>query len=144
MGRIVKTVSTTHYVWIGASCDYGHKERASAGASITEVGDKRLGVWTCSAFGSTEFRMLLTLMIHAMETLPEGSDIVFITNVAYCTNFDKLPTEKTANSDLIAECIGLKARHRSVEVKIVNYHKFSQLRETHELARERMNSLRRK
>lgn len=88
--------------------------------------------------------MLLTLMIHAMETLPEGSDVVFMTNVAYCSNFDKAPTEKSANPDLIAECIRLKERHRSVEVKIVNYHKYTQLRETHDLAREEMNALRRK
>lgn len=138
------STATTYYVWIGASCDYGHKERASAGVSITEREGTSRVIWTCSAMGSTEFRMLLTLMIQAMEVIPEGSDIVFMTNVAYCTNFDKTPTAKSANPDLIAECIRLKGRHHSVAVKIVNYHKFRQLHETHELARERMNSLREK
>lgn len=132
----------TYYVWIGGSCDYAHKERASAGACIIEQGGKAIDTWTCSALSSTEFRMLLTLMIHTMETLPEGSDILFMTNVAYCQNFDKAPTEKSANPDLIAECIRQKARHKSVGVKIVSYHKYPQLPQTHQMAREVMVEVR--
>lgn len=132
----------TYYVWIGGSCDYAHKERASAGACIIEHGENTAETWTCSALASTEFRMLLTLMIHTMETLPEESDILFLTNVAYCQNFDKAPTEKSANPDLIADCIRLRARHRSVGVKIVSYHKYPQLPQTHQMAREVMVELR--
>ena len=43
-------------------------------------------------------------MIHAMEVIQEGSTIVFMTNVAYIQNFDKDPTDKTVNADLIREC----------------------------------------
>ena len=28
--------STTYYVWIGGSCDYGHKERAGGAAVVIE------------------------------------------------------------------------------------------------------------
>ena len=138
----MKTNPETYYVWIGGSCDYAHKERASAGACIIEHGGKAIGTWTCSALASTEFRMLLTLMIHTMEMLPEASDILFTTNVAYCQNFDTPPTEKSANPDLIAGCIRQKARHNSVAVKIVSYHKYPQLPQTHQMAREVMVELR--
>ena len=40
---------------------------------------------------TTEFRMMLTLMIKVMQEIPEGSDIVFLTNAAYIQNFDKAP-----------------------------------------------------
>lgn len=30
-------VSGTYYIWIGGSCDYGHKERAGAAAAIIEL-----------------------------------------------------------------------------------------------------------
>lgn len=138
----MKISPTTYYVWIGASCDYAHKERASAGASITEQGGKTVETWLCADTGSTEFRMLLTLMLHSLTTLPERSDIMFMTNVAYCQNYDKPPTDKSANPDFIAECIRHKARHNSVGVKIVSYHKFSQLPRTHQLAHEAMMELR--
>lgn len=138
----MKITPSTYYVWIGGSCDYAHKERASAGACIIEQGGKTIETWTCTTLASTEFRMLLSLMIHTMESLPEGSDVLFMTNVAYCLNFDKTPTEKSSNPDLIAECIRLKARHKSVGVKIVSYHKFPQLPLTHKMAREVMVELR--
>lgn len=49
--------------------------------------------------------------------LPEGSDIVFLTNVAYIQNFDKTPTAKSANADLVTGCIEQKTRHHSAESK---------------------------
>ena len=46
---------------------------------------------------TTEFRMMLTLMLKVMQEIPEGSDILFLTNAAYIQNFDKTPTAKSAN-----------------------------------------------
>ena len=35
--RIIMTQDTsTYYVWIGGSCDYGHKERAGGAAVVIE------------------------------------------------------------------------------------------------------------
>ena len=87
---------------------------------------------------TTEFRMMLTLMVKVMNELPEGSDILFLTNAAYIQNFDKEPTQKSANPDLIAQCIKSKQRHNSVSVKIVPYHKSPLLIETHDMATEAM------
>ena len=86
---------------------------------------------------TTEFRMMLTLMIKVMQEITEGSDILFLTNAAYIQNFDKTPTSKSANPDLIVQCIEEKKRHKSVGVKIVQYHK-SPLLETHDMATEAM------
>ena len=83
---------------------------------------------------TTEFRMMLTLMVKVMQKIPEGSDILFLTNAAYIQNFDKTPTSKSANPDLIIQCIEEKKRHKSVGVKIVQYHKSPLLIETHDMA----------
>ncbi len=92
---------------------------------------------------TTEFRMILSVMIHAMEVIPEGSDIVFLTNVSYIQqNFDKQPTDKSANGDLINECISMKRKHNDVSVKIIPFHKYQLLPHTHELAHEAMMNLR--
>lgn len=77
--------------------------------------------------------MMLTLMIKVMQEIPEGSDILFLTNAAYIQNFDKTPTAKSANPDLILQCIEEKKRHNSVGVKIVQYHKSPLLMETHDM-----------
>lgn len=90
----------------------------------------------------TEFRMMLTLMIQLMSELPEGSDIVFLTNAAYIQNFDREPGSKAANPDLILQCIEVKARHSSVYVKIVPYHKSPLFIETHNTATEAMKLVR--
>ena len=60
------------------------------------------------------------------------------TNAAYIQNFDKTPTAKSANPDLISQCIEAKTRHNSVSVKIVSYHKSPLLIETHDMATEAM------
>ena len=102
-------------------------------------------------------------MVKVMQEIPEGSDILFLTNAAYIQNFDKAPTSKSANrtssesseskdanslaisaesrgrkaranSDLIIQCIEEKKRHNSVGVKIVQYHKSPLLIETHDMA----------
>ena len=87
---------------------------------------------------TTEFRMMLTLMVKVMQEIPGGSDILFLTNAAYIQNFDKTPTAKSANPDLIVQCIEEKKRHNSVGVKIVQYHKSPLLIETHDRATEAM------
>ena len=121
----------TYYVWVGGSCDYAHKERAGGGAYIMELNGKIKDTYVISDFNTTEFRMMLTVMLHAMDIIPEHSSIVFLTNVAYIQNFDKQPTDTSANADLINECISAKKRHHSVTVKILSYHKYHQLPDTH-------------
>lgn len=101
----------------------------------------KLATYVVSDTDTTEFRMILTVMIHALKTLPEDSDIIFMTNVSYIQNFDITPTEKTANADLIQECIAAKLHHNEVKVKIVSYHKYPQLPETHRLAHEAMKKI---
>ena len=132
----------TYYVWVGGSCDYAHKERAGGGAYIMEKGDKVIDTYVTADLGTTEFRMMLTVMFHAMSVVPEGSSIVFLTNVSYIQNFDKEPTDSSANADLIRECIAAKERHTSVVVKTVPYHKYAQLPETHDMAHWAMLKLR--
>lgn len=159
--------STTYNVWIGGSCDYGHKERAGGAAVVIELMEQREQSGACSNYAesrqkktegqqngkiickdviadlhTTEFRMMLTLMVKVMNELPEGSDILFLTNAAYIQNFDKEPTSKSANPDLIKQCIESKQRHNSVSVKIVQYHKSPLLIETHETSTEAMKKLR--
>lgn len=132
----------TYYVWCGGSCDYGHEERCSGGAYIMQKDDAVIDQYVIADDHTTEFRMILSVMIHAMEIIPDGSDIVFLTNAAYIQNFDKSPTPRSANPDLIAKCIEAKQRHNSVSVKIVQYHKSPLLIETHELSTEAMRKLR--
>ena len=115
--------TSTYYVWIGGSCDYGHKERAGGAAVVIENNGNIISRDVISDLHTTEFRMMLTLMIKVMQEIPEGSDILFLTNAAYIQNFDKTPTAKSANPDLIIQCIEEKKRHNSVGVKIVQYHK---------------------
>ena len=134
--------ATTYYVWIGGSCDYGHKERAGGAAVVTEHNGKIISKDVIADLHTTEFRMMLTLMVKVMNELPENSDILFLTNAAYIQNFDKEPTQKSANPDLIAQCIESKLRHNSVSVKIVQYHKTPLLIETHDTSTEAMKKLR--
>lgn len=131
----------TYYVWIGGSCDYGHKERAGGAAVVIEHNGKIIKD-VITDLHTTEFRMMLTLMVKVMNELPENSDILFLTNAAYIQNFDKEPTQKSANPDLIAQCIESKLRHNSVSVKIVQYHKTPLLIETHDTSTEAMKKLR--
>lgn len=134
--------ATTYYVWIGGSCDYGHKERTGGAAVLIEHNGKIISKDVIADLHTTEFRMMLTLMVKVMNELPEGSDILFLTNAAYIQNFDKEPTQKSANPDLIAQCIESKQRHISVSVKIVQYHKSPLLIETHDTSTEAMKKLR--
>lgn len=134
--------ATTYYVWIGGSCDYGHKERAGGAAVIIEQDRKIISKEVIADLHTTEFRMMLTVMVKVMNELPEESAILFLTNAAYIQNFDKAPTPKSANPDLIAQCIESKQRHDSVSVKIVQYHKSPLLIETHDTSTETMKKLR--
>ena len=136
--------ATTYYVWIGGSCDYGHKERAGGAAVVIEHNGKIISKDVIADLHTTEFRMILTLMVKVMNELPEGSDILFLTNAAYIQNFDKAPTPKSANPDLIVQCIESKQRHNNVSVKIVQYHKSPLLIETHDTSAEAMKKLRKK
>ena len=54
------------------------------------------------------------------------------------SSVDKTPTAKSANPDLITQCIKANMQHNSVSVKIVQYHKGPLLIETHDMATEAM------
>lgn len=129
-------------IWIGGSCDYGHNERAGAAAAVIELDEKVIDRKQIADLHTTEFRMMLTLMVQLMDELPEGSDITFLTNAAYIQNFDREPGPKSANPDLIRQCIESKRRHSSVSVKIVPYHKSPLLIETHNTSTEAMKEIR--
>ena len=132
----------TYNIWIGGSCDYGHKERAGAAAAVIELDGCIVDRKEIADLHTTEFRMMLTVMAQLMDELPEGSDITFLTNAAYIQNFDREPGPKSANPDLIRLCIESKKRHTSVSVKIVPYHKYPLLIETHDVSTEAMKQIR--
>lgn len=134
----MKQDSDTYYIWTGGSCDYGHKERAGGAAVIVEHDGHEILRDVVSDLYTTEFRMMLTLMVKTMKTLPEGSTLLFLTNAAYIQNFDRMPTASSSNPDLIMQCIEGKKRHQSVGVKIVPYHKHPLLIETHKMASDAM------
>lgn len=135
-------VSGIYYIWIGGSCDYGHKERAGAAAAVIELDGKVTDRKQISDLNTTEFRMMLTLMVQIMDELPDESAIVFLTNAAYIQNFDREPGPKSANPDLILKCIESKKRHSSVSVRIVPYHKSHLLIETHVVSTAAMKEVR--
>ena len=137
-----RAMADTYYVWVGGSCDYAHEERAGSGAYIIEKENKRIDDYIISEFHTTEFRMLLKVMLHAMTQIPTGAKICFLSNVAYLQNFDKQPDATMANSDLIEQCIVAKANHAECFVKIIPYHKYPTLPETHEMAHRAMKDLR--
>lgn len=129
-------------IWIGGSCDYGHKERAGAAACTIECGGETICKDVVSDWHTTEFRMMLALMVKTMDEMPECSELVFLTNAAYIQNFDTPPTSKSANHDLILQCIERKKKHRSVSVNIVPYYKSPLLVETHRRSTKAMKELR--
>ena len=73
--------TSTYYVWIGGSCDYGHKERAGGAAVVIEHNGNIISRDVISDLHTTEFRMMLTLMVKVMQEIPEGSDILFLTTL---------------------------------------------------------------
>ncbi|MCQ2108066.1 MAG: hypothetical protein MJZ05_04800 [Fibrobacter sp.] len=132
------------YIWVGGSCDYGHKERAGGGAYIAQTFEseskdsakaKTIDTYTCAEFDTTEFKMIFKAMNHALEkvgsasnsnselavSLPTFSKIIFLSNVQYILNFEKPD---------------------NVEVKILPYHKFDQQKEVHDMASNAMRELR--
>ncbi len=132
------------YIWVGGSCDYGHKERAGGGAYIAEIYDKdskdssdaiMVDTFTTADFNTKEFQMIYRAMDHALEKFAAASEggsvmeirgcaftkIIFLSNVQYIQNYPK---------------------HENVEVRILPYHKFPQQKQVHDLASEAMRKLR--
>jgi hypothetical protein len=141
----LRTTPGTHYVWVAGSCDYAHEERCSGGAYLMQLNDETMESYVISDDHTTEFRMILSVMVHAMQVLPSDSDIVFLTNVSYIQqNWDRQPSDKSANADLISLCLSEKERHHSVMVKLVPFHKYQLLSITHEAAHEAMINHRKK
>jgi hypothetical protein len=104
-----------------------------------QLNDETIDSYVISDDHTTEFRMILSVMIHAMQVLPDNSDIVFLTNVSYILqNWDRQPTDTSANADLIYMCLSEKERHHSITVKLVPFHKYQLLSMTHESAHEAM------
>ena len=54
--------TSTYYVWIGGSCDYGHKERAGGAAVVIELMEQREQSQTC--LNSAESRQKKTKSQH--------------------------------------------------------------------------------
>ena len=44
---------TTYFVWIGGSCDYGHKERAGGAAVVIELMEQREQSGACSNYAES-------------------------------------------------------------------------------------------
>ena len=128
-------------VIVAGDCGFGF-ERAGGAAVVIEHNGNIISRDVISDLHTTEFRIMLTLMVKVLHELEAGSDILFLTNAAYIQNFDKTPTAKSANPDLILQCIEEKKRHNSVGVKIVQYHKSPLLMETHDMATEAMSKTR--
>lgn len=87
--------TSIYYVWIGGSCDYAHKERAGSATVVIELIKQQEQSQKClnsaeprqkkakdqhhgniisrdviSDLHTTEFRMMLTLMIKVMQEIP--------------------------------------------------------------------------
>ena len=54
----MKFESGIYYIWVGGSCDYGHKERAGGGAYIAELNGNIVDKFTTAEFNTTEFKMI--------------------------------------------------------------------------------------
>ena len=67
--------AATYYIWVGGSCDYAHEERAGGGAYIMEKAGKVVERYDIADLHTTEFRMMLSVMLHAMEVPPETHDM---------------------------------------------------------------------
>ena len=142
--QIVKFEKDILYIWVGGSCDYGHKERAGGGAYIAQrfleeskdgAGAETVQTYTCADFDTKEFQMIYRAMDHALAQFGEQNSltktsltesqakqkIVFLSNVQYIQNYPK---------------------HENVEIKILPYHKFPQQKEVHDLASEAMKQQR--
>lgn len=116
----MKFESGIYYIWVGGSCDYGHKERAGGGAYIAELNGNILDKFTTAEFNTTEFKMIFAAMDHAIEKFI-GSPIVFLSNVQYIQKYEK---------------------PQNVAIKILPYHKFPQQSDVHQMASEAMRELR--
>lgn len=126
------------YIWVGGSCDYGHKERAGGGAYIAEIFEsphsssnnsrgssheqsgKIIDTYTTADFNTKEFQMIFRVMDHALEKFAHKK-IVFLSNVQYIQNYPK---------------------PENVEIKILPYHKFPRQKEVHDMASDAMRKLR--
>ena len=111
---------------------------------VIESAGRTIGREAISDLHTTEFRMMLTLMVKVMRHLPEASDLLFFANDAFIMSFDEVASAMAANPDWVQQCIEAKARHRSVAVKIVAYHKSKLLIETHAMATEAMAQTRKR
>lgn len=63
-------------------------QRAGGAAVVIEHGGSIISRDVISDLHTTEFRMMLTLMVKVMNAIPNGSDLLFLTNAAYIQNFD--------------------------------------------------------
>lgn len=142
--EFVKFEKDILYIWVGGSCDYGHKERAGGGAYIAEIFEsphgssnnsrssshaqsgKIIDTYTTADFNAKEFQMIFRVMDHALEKFGNNIGtgavpIVFLSNVQYIQNYPK---------------------PENVEIKILPYHKFPRQKEVHDMASDAMRKLR--
>lgn len=141
------------YIWVGGSCDYGHKERAGGGAYIAEIfeaphvfssnesrksspNEKRdsshkqsgkvIDTYTTADFNTKEFQMIFRVMDHALEKFTShiGTDVESIIFLSNVQYIQNYP------------------KPENVEIKILPYHKFPRQKEVHDMASEAMRKLR--
>lgn len=141
------------YIWVGGSCDYGHKERAGGGAYIAEIFEaphvfssnesrksspnekqdssheqsgKIIDTYTTADFNTKEFQMIFRVMDHALEKLTSriGTDVGSIVFLSNVQYIQNYP------------------KPENVEIKILPYHKFPRQKEVHDMASEAMRKLR--
>lgn len=151
------------YIWVGGSCDYGHKERAGGGAYIAEIYDELLSslsndarcslsnkshgssrdqsakvidTYTTADFNTKEFQMIYRAMDHALEKFNEQSSTKPDTPAQQA----QFPHKIVFLSNV--QYIQNYPKHENVEVRILPYHKFSQQKQVHDLASEAMRKLR--
>lgn len=141
------------YIWVGGSCDYGHKERAGGGAYIAEIYDESLSplsndarssfsnktrsfsreqsakvidTYTTADFNTKEFQMIFRVMDHALEKFTShiGTDVESIIFLSNVQYIQNYP------------------KPENVEIKILPYHKFPRQKEVHDMASDAMRKLR--
>lgn len=140
------------YIWVGGSCDYGHKERAGGGAYIAEIFEEEskdgsgatvIDTYTTSDFSTKEFQMIYRAMDHALEkfsTAPDNSedsgDLADSAAALRTHSFTKIIFLSNV------QYIQNYPKPENVEIRILPYHKFSRQKDVHDMASKAMRDLR--
>lgn len=154
------------YIWVGGSCDYGHKERAGGGAYIAEIfeaphvfssnesrksssNEKRdssheqsgkvINTYTTADFNTKEFQMIYRAMDHALEKFARQIRTCAEPNATSESSADSF-TKIVFLSNV--QYIQNYPKPENVEIKILPYHMFPRQKEVHDMASNAMRKLR--